>query len=311
MRIVLAITIFVISLLASASTAPVSSQETGEAKTSLSTGRDIDYEFRIGERIRSSMLENCSIVIGIVRGVRDQGLELAVEEQLSGDGGGTFALNPPDNVSKFSSNPAWENATAKPGSRLLVSRCGGSNEEGRFRTVVSDERYFSSVRDVIAFEVLLRQNSNVISDLPRMLAGRGDSIFAGYATQVLNGSLDDSAEVAVALSRILEDRLVPPVGLAFARIKLRQLMIKEGERAMPPDVRRQVLTLIVSAGSKDEPTEQVFVLLNELAERNKLNIKELVTASNRHSLRANYQAFLKNNREFKPQPSLQRQLFGN
>lgn len=265
-----------------------------------------EYEFRVGERLRAALLDDCFILIGVTSFVENDRLGLELQETLWGEGSKKdevveFEL-PPTNQ-RFSLDSPVERTSIRKGDRLLIAKCTIGGVE-RVRVGISDDAYFGSVRNILMYEKRLRLDPGAVSDIPSILAAQDDSLFAGYASLVLRGSSIDREAVADVMSRVMSTRFMPPVGLSLLRIRLRQMVLLTGDNALGKETRDVIISRLVSTGSRYDPSDQVFILLDEIFESSKAEIKASVNEANRSQLIRNYQVFLRRNRAIKPNAAL-------
>lgn len=268
------------------------SQETSAA----SKGNEVDssvmnlrmsYEFAIGEQIDYALISGCSIYIGIIETVEGDTLHLTVSEPLSErrirETAVTLQVR---RLANMSYSP-WSNTDLSIGHQLLVAKCGD-----RVRLAVSDETLFDSIRKTINFDQFVTENSSLLRDIPSKLQEHRDCVFVGYVTDMLWRKNFARDMQAVVLSEILAGENMPDRGLGKIRLKLLILLRSEGERAISNQARSTVVSNLVNAVSTGKgSTDQIFTLLCELADADKLELSSELNQNTRHTILGKFKQF--------------------
>jgi hypothetical protein len=272
-----------------------------------------EYEFMVGEKIRNSLLKSCSIMIGVVGAVRLSEVEVTVEQQLYKKGTESniaLSVDDPARRSDLYGFSPWNRVETEVGKPLLFSTCDDSSGARSPEIVVSDARLIESIKELIEFDMLVKQNASYILQIPGKLKNQSDSVFAGYSISLLRGGAGNSDSEAVVISEILKGGDVIPLGLAYLRIKIRLLLTRDGEAALAEITRDTVFSnLIAGTGSERENADEIFRLFFEVAERRPLNLNRFVNGKNHKEFLESYRRFKKENTTtFKGQLAFEKQL---
>lgn len=265
---------------------------------SISANEKSDYEFKIGERLASSFSENCSLFIGRIQNLQEQKATLIIQEKLFGNKTDKSTLDLNDIVlpkyPRFSYSP-WNYVEIRQGYNLFVSDCGNGISQS-YGVIVSNEDLFPQIREVISYQKRFKENQSILLEMPQLLTQNDNIIFIGYITSLLrSGVPENKNDLATVLSQFLENNNLPPISLVYARISLRQLLVKESENSLLPETRNSVISRIVNiAGSADNSAEQSVTLLLELADKGKLNIKPFLNKKKRQNILKHYRTIALN-----------------
>lgn len=277
-----------------------------------------DYQFRIGEKIGSSFSNRCSSFIGVIDDFHDQKIDVIVQEQLWGDEvkEKKVQLNyiPPRQNSRYYGYSPWDYVEIQKGGKLFISSCGNNVGSQIYKIIVSKEELFPSIREVIAYNTRLEQNSSVLLEIPQLISTKDNFVFAGYVSLLLRGGSPNNKEnAAIVLSQLLGERNVPPVVWAYARIAMRQLLVIKGEDALSPETHNLVIDRLVDIGSSNNKSaEQVIILFLEVAaQNNNLNIKPFLNENKRRGLLRNYQNYITKNNSQNGRKEFEKQLIKN
>ena len=127
---------------------------------------------------------------------------------------------------------------------------------------------------------------------------------------MLRGGTDNSEIHAVVLSEILKDGNFRPLTLAFGRIRLAHLLIKEAEEALS-DTTRDVVTsnLIEVVKSQNFASNEIFKLFFEVEDNGKMAIDSVLTAQNHKEFLSSYIKFRQSdNSRYNGQRKFEKQL---
>jgi hypothetical protein len=277
-----------------------------------------EYEYKIGERLATSFSRNCSLLIGKIEAFSEPNVDLRIEEHLWGEKPAgekvrlkysAPRLNARLNSESFS---PWINVDHEKGNRLFLSSCGADDEQN-YRIIVSREALFPAIRDVVASYVRLTQNPANLLETPQRLDESDNFVFAGFIISYLRGNrAGDRDNAAIVLAKMIDSNKLPPIGRAYSRIILRQLLVKSGENALLPESRNSVFKNLVEIGSGDygDAVEQAIILLRELADKGKMQIESFLDEGKRRNLLINYRKFMLKNPSQKGSEELEKQLNG-
>lgn len=291
-------------------------RDTSSAVTIRTDDEEV-YQYGIGERPRASLLEQCSFHFVTITYVKGDRIGFASERSFPAASSDVGAIEliytKPQRDARFNSESgsALDFVYPEVGGNLFVSKCKGSNDDKSYKPIVSNEKYFCSVEYVIKFDASLRQNPDRLAAIPQILDSQNDLIFAGYAIAVFRTgkAINSPAMRATVLGQILESSKVPYIGLWYARFFLRLLLVSEAEDALAPETRDSIIERLVAISSrKDVKANVVFLLLLELAERDKLDISRFLNQENRTGFTANYHIFIRNNPDLTGRAAFERHL---
>jgi hypothetical protein len=248
-----------------------------ENESDLMKRREI-YEFTVGRQIDYSLMSECSVYLGVIEEADENALKLTVSERFTKLGTAESLIKQLSIGSKSTINYSpWANTDLTIGHQLLISDCRGD-----IRAAVSDKSLFESIRKVINFDQLLGNNPGELRDIPEILQTSKDHVFAGYAIDMLWRRNMDRDLQAIVLSAILAGERATATGYGFARVKLRLLLASEGESAISESARQtSLLTLMNGIVNGKGEIDEMFSLLCQLADQDKLELSSVINQSNR------------------------------
>ncbi len=264
-----------------------------------------DYDYLIGQRLADSLLQQCSIFSGTIQSIESKESEQIKQVDFHIDNWlvGKRINNENDTKIVFSTwvskkagrdENLLENVNLEKGGRLLVASCDENNTLNTYKLVVSEEKYFPDIREVIKYN-----NSKVtkdgLLDVPQILKVQNNFVFAGYIIQYLwrLGITVNPNSSAIVLTELLGKDTIPKNAGGLVRGQLDYLL--SGENDLLPTTRETITEKLVEMGSsknKEEAEQAIYVLVS-LSQKNKINISPFLRKENLSSLNQNYKTLVK------------------
>ena len=202
------------------------------------------------------------------------------------------------------------------GSRILIAFYPPKEEKqeplnniDKYGLVVTDEKLFSAIRNILANHARYVKNPDEIMDAPSLLNKRSDRIFGAYLVRyfMLRGRHTDTE--AMVLTQLIGNPHINEVGWRFLASPLIGAM-SQGDHPISEATRSKVTETLVTAGSRDnaELARSALMVLVTLSDGEHVNIKTFLTQDKRRKLISNYRKLMSQISVDKGQAAFESQL---
>lgn len=260
-----------------------------------------DYDIVIGQKLADSLLQKCSIFSGRIQKMEEGEnrqsvlVNFHVDEWIAGkklDNGNdpTFTLRSSTSRKVSPDENELVNVSLEVGRPLIVGYC---SEEKLYRLVVSEEKYFGSIRDVIKYAATEDTENNLSKSID-LLKAQSDFVLAGYLTQHIwrTGSIGDVNRNATVLAYLLGPNAYPEKKLGEVRDYLENLLSKDNDLKFATRDKVTKTLVELGAGADQANAEQAILLLIDLSKKEKFDFKPHLNAQNSKKLSQNYRSLV-------------------
>ena len=243
------------------------------------------YEYTIGVNLAQALSERSLIFAGVIQGVKSSEgdkqlkiVEFLVDDWIVGKRDTTgnslqLTFNIAVNIKAGPDENSYEGVKLVSGQRLIV---GGDLSTNSFRFVLSDEAYFSTIKDVVRYDSLGFADDTSDRILERLSSER-NFVLAGYIVQrfYVTGTAGDVNERAKVLAELLDNTNSPK--WIWGRILGELSEYLAADNLLMPIVRDRIVQKMVEIATKkdDYAAEQAILLLVHLSNREKINLAML------------------------------------
>jgi hypothetical protein len=268
-----------------------------QSKEEIIVNKPVNFEQQLGEKIRISLLNNCSVLVGIIKSFRDNKVEFIVQEKVLGGESvaKTLELTYKKPIPKLQIRnelySPWSFVKTQEGNELIVFYCQGQSDLREYGLIVSDKQYFSSIRKSVLQYIKYKQKPETILDVPKLIKPNEDKIFTSFIISFLRyNGVSEFNNAAFVLTELLEKNYISTFDFAYFYIALRNLLTSSDQLA--PTVRDKVLNRLIDLAAGNKKTaEQAMTILIWFVEQPKINLQPYLNKQKKKMLLQNYKKF--------------------
>lgn len=256
----------------------------------------IDLEHHTAKLVADLLHKNYSAVVGNVVDFQNWNLTFSIEEKLLGDypiQGRDEFLNEKDLV-RFNPTAGDAIREIQIGSKMIIflRKHDDGTKDGY---IISDERWFLSVRKSIAHFINYKKNPEMLRQIPELIKGERDETFINYLFEFASGPepLSQANDMALVLNQLITIDKVSILCAITVINSLADLVAANAVVRISSATRERILRNLFDLASRNTPGAFLAIaVLERVARIGSTDLRPYLTLRNKIGIRENFRTTL-------------------